>query len=433
MPTSSTIDYLSPEQLLQDSRIAAALAWLRERSEEALAEQIAFCEVPSPPFGEQARGDHLIQRFKAEGLEDVRRDSEGNVIARVSAQEDGLAVVVAAHLDSVFPPEVHPKVQRHGAILRAPGIGDNARGLTCMLMLARALRQFRLRPRRPLLLVGTVGEEGAGNLRGVRHLLARELAPERIGAFLVVDGLHAGYVTASGQGVIRERVTCTGPGGHSYVHFGRPNPIHALGRALAEIAALSARLAPWRDDPALASLPAATCSVTRIGGGTSINALPEEAWFELDLRAADAEKLAEVHRAYRSAVKQAVRAEHGRAAFEQSPPATGALDLSFKVLGERPAGRLAEDAPLVQAALSAARFITGSAHLGEPASCDVNIPLSLGVPGVVIGGGGSGGDTHALTEWYDATDSFQGLQLLLLLSLMAAGLAEDKPDAWKES
>ncbi len=429
MPTSATIDYLSPEQLVRDARIAAALAWLRERSEEALAEQIAFCEVPSPPFGEQARGDHLMQRFTAEGLEDVRRDSEGNIIARVPAQEEGLAVVVAAHLDSVFPPEVHPKVQRRGPILRAPGIGDNARGLTCMLMLARALRQFGLELRRPLILVGTVGEEGAGNLRGVRHLLAHELAPEGVGAFLVVDGLHAGYVTASGQGVIRERVICKGPGGHSYVHFGRPNPIHALGRALAEIAALSARLAPWRDDPALSSLPAATCSVTRIGGGTSINALPEEAWFELDLRAADAEKLAEVHRAYRAAVKQAVRAEHGRAAFEQPSSLAGALELSFKVLGERPAGRLAEDAPLVQAALSAARFITGSAHLGEPASCDVNIPLSLSVPGVVIGGGGSGGDTHALTEWYDATDSFQGLQLLLLLSLMAAGLAENKSEA----
>ncbi|HEY7347537.1 MAG TPA: M20/M25/M40 family metallo-hydrolase [Ktedonobacterales bacterium] len=413
-----------PEQLAREGRVAAALGWLREQSEEALAEQIAFCEVPAPPFGEEARGEHLMARLRAEGLDDVRRDAEGNVIARVLSQEEGPSVVVAAHLDSVFPAEVQPRVQRQGQILRAPGIGDNARGLTSMLMLARALRQFGLKPQRPLFLVGTVGEEGAGNLRGVRHLLKKELAPESIGAFLVVDGLHAGYITASGQGVIRERVTCRGPGGHSYVHFGRANPIYALGRALAEIARIAEKLAPPRAASGGASLPKATCSVTRIGGGTSINALPEEAWFEIDLRAADTQKLIEVHQAYRAAVELAVRTEHGRGAFDQSGNVAETLALTFTVLGERPAGRMTPDAPLVLAALAAARHVTGGAHLGEPGSCDVNIPLSLGVPGVVIGGGGDGGDTHALTEWYDATNSFQGPQLLLLLSLMAAGLAD---------
>lgn len=412
-----------PERLAREARVAAALRWLREQSEAALTEQIALCEVHAPPFGEQARGEHLMARLRAEGLDDVRRDAEGNVIARVSAQEDGPAVVVAAHLDSVFPAEVQPRVQRQGQVLRAPGIGDNARGLASMLMLARALRQFKLKPRRPLFLVGTVGEEGAGNLRGVRHLLKNELAPESIGAFLVVDGLHAGYVTASGQGVIRERVTCRGPGGHSYVHFGRPNPIYALGRALAEIARIAEKLAPQRAAAGGSILPRATCSVTRIGGGTSINALPEEAWFEIDLRAAEPQKLAEVHQAYRAAVELAVQAEYGRGAFDQSGHVAETLALTFTVLGERPAGRMAPDAPLVQAALAAARYVTGSAHLGEPGSCDLNIPLSLGVPGVVIGGGGDGGDTHALTEWYDATNSFQGPQLLLLLSLMVAGLA----------
>ncbi len=415
---------LEPEQLAREPRVAAALAWLRAQSEATLAEQIAFCEVPAPPFGEQARGDHLMARLRAEGLDDVRRDTEGNVIARVPAQEAGPLVVVAAHLDSVFSAEVQPKVQRQGQILRAPGIGDNARGLASMLMLARALRQFGLKPKRPIFLVGTVGEEGAGNLRGVRHLLKAELAPESIGAFLVVDGLHAGYITASGQGVIRERVTCRGPGGHSYAHFGRVNPIYALGRALAEIARIAEKLAPQRAAVAEASLPWATCSVTRIGGGTSINALPEEAWFEVDLRAADAQKLAELHQAYRAAVELAVRAEHGRGAFDKPGEVAEKLKLAFTVLGERPAGRMAPDAPLVQAALAAARYVTGSARLGDPGSCDVNIPLSLGVPGVVIGGGGDGGDTHALTEWYDATNSFQGPQLLLLLSLMAAGLAD---------
>ncbi|HLV98975.1 MAG TPA: M20/M25/M40 family metallo-hydrolase [Ktedonobacterales bacterium] len=424
MSTSSMTDYPAPERLAREARVAAALRWLREQSEAALAEQIAFCEVPAPPFGEEARGEYLMARLRVEGLNDVRRDAEGNVIARVPAQEEGPSVVVAAHLDSVFPAEVQPKVQRQGGILRGPGIGDNARGLASMLMLARALRQFKLKPKRPLLLVGTVGEEGAGNLRGVRHLLKAELAPESIGAFLVVDGLHAGYVTASGQGVIRERVTCGGPGGHSYAHFGRVNPIYALGQALAEVAKIAEKLAPQRSGTGAVSLPRATCSVTRIGGGTSINALPEEAWFEIDLRAVDAQKLAEVHQAYRAAVEQAVRAAHGRGAFDKSGEVAETLTLSFTTLGERPAGRMPSDAPLVQAALAAARFVAGSAHLGDPGSCDVNIPLSLGVPGVVIGGGGDGGDTHALTEWYDATNSFQGPQLLLLLSLMTAGLAK---------
>jgi len=424
MSTSSSIEYPPAEQLAREARVAKALVWLREASEETLSEQIAFCETPSPPFGEQARGDHLMARLRAEGLDDVRRDAEGNIIARVPAQEDGPSVVIAAHLDSVFSADVQPKAQRQGNILRAPGIGDNARGLAAMLMLARTLRKFALKSRRPLILVGTVGEEGAGNLRGVRHLLKQELAPESIGAFLVVDGLHAGYVTASGQGVIRERVVCRGPGGHSYVHFGRSNPIYALGRALAEIARIAEKLASQRTVSGGPTLPTATCSVTRIGGGTSINALPEEAWFEIDLRAADASKLSEVHQAYRSAVELAVRAERGRGAYDQPADRAETLKLSFTVLGERPAGRMAPDAPLVQAALAAARHVTGSAHLGEPTSCDVNIPLSLGVPGVVLGGGGSGGDTHALTEWYDVTNSYQGPQLLLLLSLMAAGLAD---------
>jgi acetylornithine deacetylase/succinyl-diaminopimelate desuccinylase-like protein len=424
MATSPVIDYPEPEELARDARVAAALAWLRAQEDAALAEQIAFCEVPAPPFGEQARGEHLMARLRAEGLADVRRDAEGNVIARVPAQEDGPAVVVAAHLDSVFPPEVQPKVQRQGAILRGPGIGDNARGLASMLMLARSLQRFGLKPRRPIVLVGTVGEEGAGNLRGVRYLLKHELAPERIGAFLAVDGLDAGYIITSGQGVIRERVTCRGPGGHSYAHFGRANAIYALGRAVAELARLAEKLAPQRTAAGEARLPTATCSVTRIGGGTSINALPEEAWFEVDLRAVDAAKLAETHRVYRAAVEQAVRAEHGRGAFDQPGEVAERVTLSFTVLGERPAGRMALDAPLVRAALAAARYVTGSAHVGAPGSCDLNIPLSLGVPGVVIGGGGSGGDTHALTEWYDATNGFQGPQLLLLLSLMVAGLAD---------
>ncbi|HEY7355969.1 MAG TPA: M20/M25/M40 family metallo-hydrolase, partial [Ktedonobacterales bacterium] len=276
MSTSRSIAYPAPEQFAHHAQMAEALRWLREQSEATLAEQIAFCEVPAPPFGEQARGEHLMALLRAEGLEDVRQDAEGNVIARVPSAEDGPSVVVAAHLDSVFPAEVQPKVLRQGNILRGPGIGDDARGLASMLMLARALKQFGLKPKRPLYLVGTVGEEGAGNLRGVRHLLKTELAPDSIGAFLAVDGLHAGYITASGQGVIRERVTCCGPGGHSYAHFGRPNPIYALGRALAEIARIAETLAPQRAASGEMSLPKATCSVTRIGGGTSINALPEE-------------------------------------------------------------------------------------------------------------------------------------------------------------
>lgn len=424
MSTSRSIAYPAPEQLAHQTQMAEALRWLREQSEATLAEQIAFCEVPAPPFGEQTRGEHLMARLRAEGLNDVRRDTEGNVIARVPSAEDGPSVVVAAHLDSVFPAEVQPKVQRQGNILRGPGIGDDARGLASMLMLARALKQFGLKPKRPLYLVGTVGEEGAGNLRGVRHLLKSELAPDSIGAFLAVDGLHAGYITASGQGVIRERVTCCGPGGHSYAHFGRVNPIYALGRALAEIARMAETLAPQRTASGEMTLPRATCSVTRIGGGTSINALPEEAWFEIDLRAVDTQKLAEVHQAYRAAVELAVQSARGRGAFDKPGEVAETLTLTFTTLGERPAGRMAPDAPLVQAALAAARFVTGSARLGDPGSCDVNIPLSLGVPGVVIGGGGDGGDTHALTEWYDATNSFQGPQLLLLLSLMAAGLAD---------
>jgi tripeptide aminopeptidase len=383
-------------------RVRAALDLARRTEAQTIEDQIAICEIPAPPFQEAARAEEYGRRLRALGLRDVRTDAEGNVIAHRPGEPGGPLVVISGHLDTVFPAGTDVKVTREGPVLRGPGIGDDCRGLAVVLAVARALEQAEVATHGTILFVGTVGEEGAGNLRGVRHLFANELK-DRIDYFVSVDGTGLG-LTTSAVGSYRYSVNYRGPGGHSYGAFGMPNPIHALGRAIGKIA-----------DFQVPHEPRVTFNVGIVEGGTSVNSIPHEAGMEVDMRSVDPAELDVVERKFRTAVQEALAEENGRWRSQAR------LALAVDRWGLRPAGEQAQDAPIIRAALDAGRALGFTPPTGA-SSTDANIPISLGVPAVTIDGGGKGGAAHSLDEWYDTTDSHLGTQWALLLTLTLAGV-----------
>jgi tripeptide aminopeptidase len=382
-------------------QVRAALEFARRAEAQTVEDQIAICEIPAPPFKEAVRAQEFARRLRALGLRDVRTDAEGNVIAQRPGEPGGPLVVISGHLDTVFPEGTDVTVTREGAVLRGPGIGDDCRGLAVVLAVARALEQVEVATRGTILFVGTVGEEGSGNLRGVRHLFANELK-DRIDYFVSVDGTGLGLTTGA-VGSYRYSVNYRGPGGHSYGGFGMPNPIHALGRAIGKIA-----------DFQVPHEPRVTFNVGIVEGGTSVNSIPFEAGMEVDMRSVDPAELDTVERKFRRAVQEALAEENGRWRSQAR------LTLEVDRWGLRPAGEQPRDAPIIRAALDAGRALGFTPPTGA-SSTDANIPISLGIPAVTIDGGGKGGAAHSLDEWYDTTDSHLGTQWALLLTLTLAG------------
>ena len=379
--------------------VRAALDAAREREPEVLADQVRFCEVAAPPFGEAARGELLRRTLASLGLRNVRVDAVGNVIA----ERPGLAahphVVLAAHLDTVFPEGTPVQVTRRGTQLRGPGIADNCRGLAVLVGVARRLEAARVQTQGPISFVANVGEEGLGDLRGVKALF-RDTLKGRVDQFVAID--NAGLsISTVGVGSLRYRVTFKGPGGHSYVEFGRPNPAAAVGRAAARIEELR-----------VPGSPHTTFNVGRIGGGTSVNAIPEEAWMEIDLRSTDRAALAELDAHVRKVIEQAAVDENARWQ-------TRALTVKIERVGDRPAGAVGSEAPIVRAARAAARALGFSAGLNE-ASSDANLPMSLGIPAIAIGGGGQSSGSHTTGEWFESSGSYLGTQHALLLVVALA-------------
>lgn len=373
--------------LLRDPALQAALAGIEAAEPALLDDQVAFTEIPAPPFGEEARAARLKQVFEALRLRNVRIDAVGNVIG----ERPGLAprpnLVVAAHLDTVFPEGTRVKVTREGPVLRAPGIADDGRGLAVLVGVARALERGGVCTPGTITFVANVGEEGLGDLRGMKHLFGHELHG-RVDAFVSIDGTGHG-ITNVAVGSRRYRVTFTGPGGHSFGAFGTVNPAHALGRAVAAVA-----------DFAVPHAPKVTFNVGRVGGGTSVNAIPEATWFEIDLRSADEAALASIDARFKDAVERAVRRENARWA-------AGRIDVAVELVGNRPAGRTSEDSPIVKTALAVSRALGLPASLGE-GSTDANVPIALGIPAITVGGGGRSSGAHTLAESFDSTDSWKG-------------------------
>lgn len=352
--------------------------------DRTIAELIRITEVPAPPFKEQARAVLLEQLFRAHGLADVRIDGIGNVTGLRRGSGGGSLLVVAAHLDTVFPEGTLVKVRREGTRLHAPGIGDDSLGLAALLTWIRTMDAARVRTRDDILFVANVGEEGAGNLRGTRFLFERGEYAGRIKGFISVDGADASRVVNGGTGSRRYRVTFKGPGGHSYGAFGIVNPLVAAANTVQRLYGMTVPLQPKT-----------TYSASVIGGGTSVNSIPESIFVEFDLRSVDRDELRRIDQGLLAGIAEAVAAENNARSTR-----LGSVTADIQLIGERPVGRTPDDAPLVVAAL---RTLTrhGYAPALEYSSTDANVPMSLGVPAITIGTGATGGRAHSPDEFLD--------------------------------
>jgi acetylornithine deacetylase/succinyl-diaminopimelate desuccinylase-like protein len=386
-------------RLAQEAAIQGALEAVKAAEPQTLEDQIRLCEVEAPPFKETKRGVLFAQMLKEVGLTNIRTDKEGNVLGELAGAQPRPHLLFAAHLDTVFPEGTDVRVKREGTLLRGPGIGDDCRGLAVLLAVARQMVKSGIKTPGTITFVGNVGEEGLGDLRGVKHLLNEELKG-RVDRFVSIDGTGLG-ITNVAVGSLRYRVTFKGPGGHSFGAFGMSNPIHALGRAVEKISNFEVP----RD-------PKTTFNVGRIGGGTSVNSIAFESWMEVDMRSSDAKALEAIDVKFNRAIDDAVREEDARWGKH-------VLSADKALVGNRPAGQTRSDAPIVQAAVSVTRALGLSVSLDE-GSTDANYPMSLGIPAITIDGGGRGTDAHALSETFDTTDSWKGTQRALLLAIALA-------------
>jgi acetylornithine deacetylase/succinyl-diaminopimelate desuccinylase-like protein len=401
----------APSAIAARPRVRAALDKIRADNAWTLEQQVSICEIPAPPFGEARRAEEFRRRLVALGLGDARIDAEGNVIARRRGALPGgrprrPTVVLSGHLDTVFPETTNVTVTRQGTLFKGPGIGDDCRGLAVVLAVARALASAGVQTQGDILFVGTVGEEGPGNLRGVRHLFTKELK-DSIDYFISVDGTGLG-LTSRAVGSHRYRVTYEGPGGHSYGAFGMPNPAHALGRAIAGIAELRVP----RD-------PKTTFNVGVLDGGTSVNSIPAAAVMDVDLRSESPAALDTLDAGFRAALARALDAEHAR-----WPESRVRLRLKIDTTGVRPAGAQPDTARIVRAGLDAARALGFTSELTS-GSTDSNLPMSLGIPAITIDGGGEGRGSHSLAEQYDDGErGWLGPQWAGLITLILAGVRQ---------
>lgn len=387
-----------------DARFRAACEVLRAEHARTVEDIVTLTEIPAPPFGEAARAAAYLDMLRAHGLEDVTQDEVGNAMGRRRGFGNGDILVLAAHLDTVFPAGTDVRVRREGTRLMAPGIGDDTRSLAVNLAFLRAMDRAGIRTRDDILVVGDVGEEGLGDLRGIRHLFAAHPDRARFRAFLTVDSPEVDRIVTGGIGSRRFRVTFRGPGGHSFGAFGTVNPVYALAEAARALAAIP-----------VPREPATTHCVSVVSGGTSINAIPESATMEVDLRSASAEELAKLETAFLAAVEGAVAAEN---AARQ-----GTLRAEIARVGDRPAGHTPNGSEIARLA-AAAVAAEGYSPVFEWSSTDANIPMSLGIPALRIGSGGTGGRAHSLEEWIDVEieSSLRGMRASLATILAVAGM-----------
>jgi tripeptide aminopeptidase len=383
-----------------DVRVQAAMHAARGTEQATINDQVRLCEVPAPPFGERARAAVVLDMLKASGLKNVRFDRAGNVVGERIGRHARPHVVLTAHLDTVFPTGTKVKVRREGTMLRGPGISDNCRGLAVLIAIARAMTAGDVQTEGSITLAATVGEEGLGDLRGVRTLLGETLKG-RVDGFVAIDGTGES-ITNVAVGSRRYRVTFRGSGGHSYNNFGRANPAHALGRAVARIS-----------DLPVPSRPKTTFSVGRIGGGTSVNAIPVESWMEIDLRSSDEAALEALDRSVQSIITNAVTLENAR--WKQN----GALTVTSERVGGRPTGKTDPRSRIVQAAVTISSMLGMAARPGE-ASTEANVAMQMNIPAIAIGGGGIGRGTHTRDETFDSTGSSRGTERALRLAIELA-------------
>lgn len=394
-------------RIAADPSVAEAFRIIEALEAGSIADLIVLTEIPAPPFMEADRAAAFARMLTEAGADSVWIDAEGNVLGLRRGVAGSRTVVLDGHLDTVFPPDVDVTVQVRGDTLYAPGIGDDTRGLIVVRNVLRAMVEAELRTRDDLLFVGSVGEEGLGDLRGVKHLFRDDPDALPIGAFISVDGGDDRRVKVQAVGSHRYRVTFRGPGGHSWGSFGLANPHHALGRAVTRFAETGG---PFTESAHART----TFSIGRIGGGTSVNSIAYESWLEVDMRSLDPDLLEGLDTIFQAAVRHGLDAENE--ARGRGPPLTVDVDR----VGLRPAASAALETPLIQRALAATRQLGMEPSTGS-GSTNANVPMALGIPATTIGRGGQGGGAHSLGEWWLPEHPERAVQKALLIVLAEAG------------
>ncbi len=393
--------------LAEVAKVRSAMDWFEKNEQWITDEQARLTEIPAPSFQEEKRGEAVKVLLVSLGLA-VHTDKLGNVIAELRGATDKEVLILAAHLDTVFPPGTDVNVSREGDRLIAPGISDNGTGLAGLLAVARAMHETKIQPQRTILFAANVGEEGEGNLRGMRALI--DAYRSRLRAVIVLDGSGIDHVTTKALASKRLEAVITGPGGHSWSDFGIPNPINALVRGAVRFVNTKVPFAPRT-----------TFNIGQIEGGTSVNSIPYEAKLKVDLRSENEDEIVRMEAALRECIAAGVRDEMDNARDRTR----GKLDWRLNLIGSRPGGELGANSPLL-ASLRAADDALGVKSRPERSSTDANIPLSMGIDAISIGAGGNGGGAHSLQEWYEPAGREVGLKRVLLTLLGVSGLAPEK-------
>jgi acetylornithine deacetylase/succinyl-diaminopimelate desuccinylase-like protein len=399
-------DVAGVRALSQQPAVQRAFRIIEELEPRTVEDHIALTQVPAPPFQEAERAAVYMEWLRAAGADSAFIDEEGNVIAVRRGRAGGRTVGFGGHLDTVFPEGTDVTVQQRGDTLFAPGIGDDTRGLMVVLTVLRALEESNIEMEDDVWFVGVVGEEGLGDLRGMKHLFREGAHP--IAAWIEVDGGGIDRIVNAGLGSHRYRPRFQGPGGHSWGAFGLANPAHALGRAIRHFV--------MDADAITRDGPRTSYNVGTLEGGTSVNSIPFEAVMAVDMRSEDPASLERIDSVFRRAMQKGLDEEN--AARRSGPP----LELVLEQVGDRPSGVMPPETPLVQRAIAAATVMGAEPNLAV-ASTDSNVPIARGVPAVTIGRGGVGGDGHAPTEWWMNRDGHLAIQNALLLLLAEAGIA----------
>jgi acetylornithine deacetylase/succinyl-diaminopimelate desuccinylase-like protein len=394
-------------RLAELREVHEAFAWFRAHARELEDTQLEVTAIPAPPWGEAERSQWLRNRFELAGLTDVHQDELGNVFGvRPGGDASVPSLALSAHLDTVFPPDTPINVKREEGKLHGPGISDNASGITALLAIAHVLQATRTPTSSPILFIGNVGEEGEGNLRGMRHIFDQPKWFESIGALVALDGAGTDTIIAEGLGSRRYEITIRGAGGHSWSDFGVPNPIIALSRVIARFSRTT-----------VPANPKTTFNIGTVHGGTSVNSIPQVATMRVDTRSASVEQLDRLEKALRDAVKDGVAETSGRKKND-------GLTAEVTIIGDRPAAELPSDSHLLRVIRAVDAHLNNGARV-QRASTDANIPLSLGREAIAIGAGGSGGGAHTVNEWYDPAGRDLGLKRILLLTLALAGVTAE--------
>ncbi|NAY92648.1 M20/M25/M40 family metallo-hydrolase [Muricauda sp. JGD-17] len=395
------------ERLTKNKKLRAAFAQIDEQEEQTMKDLVTLTEILAPPFKEDKRGEVFAQMLKEAGVDSLWTDDEGNVIGlRKGVSGQSGYIGVDAHMDVVFPEGTNVKVTKVGDTLKAPGIGDDTRGLTMLLSMLRAMNKAQIKTEKDLLFVGTVGEEGLGDLRGMKYIFNKSGLD--IDSWIAIDGGSLGRVSNAGLGSKRYKVVVKGDGGHSWGDFGLANPHHALGFVINSFSEEA-----WQYTSG--NIPKTSFNVGRIGGGTSINSIPFESWMEVDMRAVDPKNLSEMESLFKQTVETAIN-RYNTSGID------GEVAYELIQIGDRPSGELPHNLPIVQRAMAATQHFGVAPSLSR-GSTNINIPVSLGIPSVCIGRGGQGGGAHSLHEWFlnDETGP-ESIKLALLITIAQAGL-----------